>query len=402
MLIVDGSKNKNKNAHQVRSMGRMVADSTSVDTSSPGGDWHNKRRRVSWSGVILACIVSGLISASIAILSSWAILSNGSFSKTSIEERREIVSSEGDVFNRVASDVGKSVVSIVSGSAAGSGVVIDESGLILTNKHVVEGLAGSATIIDHTGAEHSATVLGRDQSNDIAFLRADGLGANIPAAKLADSSQVKVGDKVLAIGNALGEFQNTVTSGIVSGIGRPIEIGDDNGGIYESLFNLIQTDAAINPGNSGGPLVNLKGEVIGINTAIVRDAQSLGFSIPVNDIKPLIAQVQLSGSLGERAYLGVRYISLNEGTAADLGLGINEGALIYNSGVSPVEAGSPAALAGLKNLDVITGINELKVDNLNSLSSVLSKFEPEDQVSLKIFRDGQLITLKATLGSIPN
>lgn len=399
MLISDNVNSSDKNEFNQQRPGRVPAKLT---PAQPPLRQKKVKKVASWGQMVLVVIFSGLFFASLSVLTSWAILRGSPRGNATIEQQREIISSEGDVFNKIASEVGESVVSIVADDAAGSGVVIDGSGLILTNKHVVEGLTGSATIIDHTGREYAARVLGRDQSNDIAFLLAEGLGANIPAAKLADSSLVKVGDKVLAIGNALGEFQNTVTSGIVSGIGRPIDVGDADGGIYESLFNLIQTDAAINPGNSGGPLVNLNGEVIGINTAIVRDAQSLGFSIPVNDIKPLIAQVQTTGSLGERAYLGVRYISLNSTTAADLGLSVDEGALIYNSGANPVEVGSPADIAGLQNLDVIVGVNAQKIDDLNSLSSVLSKFKPNEEVALTIFRGGRQIELRATLGTIPN
>ena len=171
---------------------------------------------------------------------------------------------------------------------------------------------------------------------------------------------------------------------------------------YESLFNLIQTDAAINPGNSGGPLVNINGEVIGINTAIVQEAQSLGFSIPINDIKPLISQIEQTGNLGEKAYLGVRYLNLNASIAKNVNLTINAGAVVYTSSGNPIEPGSPAQQAGIQQLDVITAINQTPVDGSSSLSSVLAKFKPGEQVSLTVFRSGVSIKLNVTLGSTPN
>jgi S1-C subfamily serine protease len=310
-----------------------------------------RRRTISLRLALLSSLGFAIFFSGLSLGGSWLLLKDSSLDSASIEERREVISSEGDVFNRIASDVGKSVVSIVvkgSGGteAAGTGVVIDSSGLILTNKHVIPATATQVSVVDHTNTTHNAQIIGRDSTNDIAFIRVADLPSSIPPAKLADSSKVKVGDKVLAIGNALGEFQNTVTSGIVSGIGRPIDISDDEGLTYESLFNLIQTDAAINPGNSGGPLVNMSGEVIGINTAIVQDAQSLGFSIPINDAKALIAQVEQTGDLGQKAYLGVRYVNLNASIAEDLSLGTNEGALIYDATNNPIESGSPAATGG--------------------------------------------------------
>lgn len=365
------------------------------------------RRFVTLRFSLLSSFCFALIFSSLAILVSWKISSARTINSSDLQQRRETISSEGDVFNRIAGDVGQSVVSVVvpnaSGdSAAGTGVVINQSGLILTNKHVVAGASASVEVIDYTNTKHAGQVIGQDSANDIAFIKVPDLPASIPAAKLADSSKVKVGDKVLAIGNALGEFQNTVTSGIVSGIGRPIDISDENGQSYESLANLIQTDAAINPGNSGGPLVNINGEVIGINTAIVQDAQSLGFSIPINDAKDLIAQVEQTGSLGQKAYLGVRYLNLTEAIAQDLSLTVSEGALIYNASGRAVEPGSPADSAGLKAYDVITQVGDVKLNSSTSLSSALSKFPPNQTIQLTITRGSGELKLNVTLGSTPN
>jgi len=356
---------------------------------------------VSLRAALLISIFFAIVFSSLSVLASWLILKSNH--TANIQTSREVISSEGEVFNKIASEVGQSVVSILAPtndgeSAAGTGVLIDDKGLILTNKHVVSQSSGNVQIVDYKNVKHQATILGRDPSNDLAFLRISDL-EGIPPAKLGDSSSVKVGDKVLAIGNALGEFQNTVTSGIISGIGRPIEVSDENGASYESLFNLIQTDAAINPGNSGGPLVNINGEVIGINTAIVQDAEGLGFSIPINDAKTLIAQVQQNGDLGQKAYLGVRYINLTPSISRQLGVNITEGALIYNSQASPIEQGSPAEKAGLQEYDVIISVSDTPLNSKTSLSTALAKFKPGQEVELTISRNNQQQKLKVTLGS---
>ena len=377
-----------------------------LETQRPPTKIIKPKKMVSLRSSIFISIFFAIFFSLSSLIASWLILNNRT-SVDSFQNHKEIISSEGEVFNKIAGEVGKSVVSINSiqedgRGAAGTGVLINSDGLILTNKHVVEKVSESVTIVTHDSEEQQAKVVGKDSTNDIAFLQVDNIPKNIPPARLADSASVKVGDKVLAIGNTLGEFQNTVTSGIVSGIGRPIEVGDENGMSYESLFNLIQTDAAINPGNSGGPLVNINGEVIGINTAIVQEAQSLGFSIPINDIKPLISQIEQTGNLGEKAYLGVRYLNLNASIAKNLNLTINAGAVVYTSSGNPIEPGSPAQQAGIQQLDVITAINQTPVDGSSSLSSVLAKFKPGEQVSLTVFRSGVSIKIDVTLGSTPN
>ena len=249
-------------------------------------------------------------------------------------------------------------------------------------------------------------IIGRTNASDpldIAFLKIkDTKGAKLSPAKLGDSSKVQVGDKVIAIGNALGQFQNTVTAGIISGFGRNVEAGN---GISSSEFlqNLLQTDAAINEGNSGGPLVNINGEVIGINTAIAGNgAENIGFAIPLSDIQGLIKSVLEKGKL-ERPYLGVRYVTLTDDYAFQFNLPVKRGAYLAPgaNGGSPVSPSSPAEKAGLKEKDIIIEINGNKIDEKNSLISLISKYGVGDEISLKILRDGKEQTLKTTLEAAP-
>ena len=210
---------------------------------------------------------------------------------------------------------------------------------------------------------------------------------------------MQVGDKVVAIGNALGQFQNTVTSGIISGYGRDVEAGDVAGSTTEQLQDLFQTDAAINEGNSGGPLVNINGEVIGMNTAVAGNAQNIGFAIPVNDLSGLIKSVLATGKL-ERPYLGVHYISITDDYATAKNLPVKRGAFISTTSNSVI-SGSPAADAGLEPGDIITKVNNTNIDENNSLSTLLGRYPVGQKVSLTIVRDSKTQTVSATLGAAP-
>jgi serine protease Do len=214
---------------------------------------------------------------------------------------------------------------------------------------------------------------------------------------------VQVGDKVIAIGNALGQFQNTVTSGIISGFGRSIQAGDESGASTETLQNLFQTDAAINPGNSGGPLVNTSGEVIGINTAVAGGtAQNIGFAIPISDVQGLITSVLKKGKL-ERPYLGVRYIMITDDIAYEYNLPVKRGAYIAPAGKqASVIKDSPAEKAGIKEKDIIIEIDGTKLDEKNSILSVLGSRAVGDQAKLKIMRDGKEQTITVTLEAAPS
>jgi serine protease Do len=261
----------------------------------------------------------------------------------------------------------------------------------------------SVTLSDGTRLDE-VSVVGRtaeSDSLDIAFLKInDTKDKKLVAAKLGDSSKVQVGDKVVAIGNALGQFQNTVTSGIISGYGRSLEAGGA-GGEAETLQNLFQTDTAINEGNSGGPLVNINGEVIGINTAIAAGgAENVGFAIPINDVQGLVKSVLEKGKL-ERPYLGVRYVTLNDQYAYEFNLDIKRGAyLAPNQGSSAVIAGSPAEKAGLQEKDIIVKVDGTAIDERNSLVSLLSRKAVGEEVELVVVRDGKEQTIKVTLEAL--
>ncbi len=341
-------------------------------------------------------------------------------SSLTTESKQQIVSSEGELISEITKNAGPSVVSISvianttrqgffgpqqsQQQGAGTGVIISEDGLVITNRHVIpEGVSEvNITLSDGTNLE-DVEVVGKTASSDpldIAFLKIkDKKGVDLTVAAIGDSGAMEVGDRVIAIGNALGQFQNTVTSGILSGYGRDLEALSGNS--VESLQNLFQTDAAINPGNSGGPLMNLSGEVIGINVAVA-DAQNIGFAIPINDVKGLIASVQKNGKL-ERPYLGVRYVSLTDDSAYIYNLNTKRGAYIAPSqgGQPSVVPESPASRAGIKEKDIIISINGVSIDERNSLVSVLGRFSVGENVELKIIRDGKEQTISLKLEAAP-
>jgi serine protease Do len=359
------------------------------------------------------------------LLGSYFYNHNRSISSATTTQKQQYISNESDLIASIAKTVGQSVVSVdVQGqtttqdffgfsqsantSSAGTGFIIDSDGTIVTNRHVVpEGTTSvSVTLADGTKYDN-VQVIGRTNSSsslDVAFLKIGDLkGEHLVPVTLGDSSKMQVGDRVVAIGNALGQFQNTVTSGIISGYGRDVQAGDSTGSDSENLTDLFQTDAAINEGNSGGPLVNINGEVIGLNTAVASNAQNIGFSIPINDVKGLITSVLGSGKL-EQAYLGVRYISLTPDISYQYNLSVNHGAYVAPSddGTPSIISGSPADKAGLKEKDIITKVNNITIDDKTSLTAALSRFKVGDKVNLTVIRGGKTIHITATLEAAPD
>jgi serine protease Do len=277
----------------------------------------------------------------------------------------------------------------------GTGFIFDESGLILTNRHVVSDLNAEYSVILNDGEQYEATVLGRDTVQDIAVLKIDVLG--LQTVSLGDSDNLQIGQTVIAIGNTLSEYRNTVTRGVVSGIDRSIIAG--GGGDSELIEEAIQTDAAINPGNSGGPLLNLAGEVVGINTAVNFQGQSIGFAIPVNNAKTVVESVLEYGKI-VRPWLGVRYVQLDKQIAENNELDYDYGALIVQ-GQSRADLAivpdSPADEAGLEENDIILEVNQVKLDDSTSLVKEINKFKPGDEVELLVFQEDKEIIIKVTL-----
>lgn len=377
--------------------------------------------------------LTGLIILAISFFGGWlGGVSQKSSSDNSIVQQKTILKNEANVISDIASNVGPSVVSVnvtseTSGSlnnpfsyyfgysptqkqqSAGTGVVLTSDGLILTNRHVIP--AGttnvSVTLSDGTVLD-DVEVIGRtseQDSLDVAFLKIRNLkGVSLKPATIGDSSKMKVGDTVVAIGNTLGQFQNTVTSGIISGYGRTLQASDGNGASPENLDDMFQTDAAINEGNSGGPLVNLAGEVIGINTAIASGSQSVGFAIPINNVEGLIKGVRETGKL-TRPYLGVMYVMLTDDIAKEYKLHTNRGAYIPTADQMGVDAtviaDGPAENAGLKAGDVIVKIEDVQVDEKHSLVSLLGKHSVGDTVSLVVLRGTDEKTFHVTLAAAP-
>lgn len=334
---------------------------------------------------------------------------------------RQVILDESRIISEVAEKIGPSVVSVNVTSVAGEGLfgprsqessgtgfIINEEGIVITNRHVIPGDDPQVSLTLSDGTELDDVELigrtGEGDNLDVAFLKInDTKGSDLQPVELGDSAGVKIGDRVIAVGNALGQFQNTVTFGIISGFGRDVDARDSNSQRVDSLQNLFQTDAAINPGNSGGPLVNIDGEVIGINTAVAGGAQNIGFAIPINDVSGLIASVLEDGEF-QRPFLGVMYVTLTDDLAFEYDLDVKRGAYILPSsetGEPGIVPNSPAEKAGLTEGDVITKVNDKEIDERNSLVSLLRQYKVGEEIELSVVRNGDNITLTTTLVSAP-
>lgn len=358
-----------------------------------------------WRGVglVFLCFVAGALGSIIISLAG------GDLQQTVTNNTREVVSSEGELIAKIAEELSPSTVSITTQSVAsdgfygpavqegaGTGMIVSKDGYILTNRHVIPDTVQSVNVVASDGKLYEdVKVIGRDTLNDIAFLKVSGVNELTPV-KLGSSTKVKVGQKVVAVGNALGQFQNTVTTGVISGKGRPLVARD--GTETEQLENLFQTDAAINPGNSGGPLVNLDGEVIAINTAIAEEAEGIGFAIPIDDAKGLIASVTKQGRL-IRPYLGLRTVTLTPEISEEIGTNETEGAYVLKQ--NGVLKDGPAEKAGIKASDIVAKVNGKKIIQ-QSLGSIISQYKVGDEVILTIKRGNDQLDLKARLAELPN
>jgi S1-C subfamily serine protease len=285
----------------------------------------------------------------------------------------------------------------------GSGVIYDASGWILTNRHVVRtqdgAIASKLTVELKDGREFTGTVYGIDTLTDLAIVKVDATG--LPSAAVGKSADIKVGQLAIAIGSPLGTYTSTVTTGIISATGRRIEI---EAGVF--LNNLIQTDAAINPGNSGGPLLDAAGQVIGINTAIERDSTGIGFAIPIDIARPIMAQA-LAGEQLVRPYVGIRYLQIDLKVKNEKHLSVDHGALIEpttdatGATLPAITPGSPAEAAGLKAEDIVLAIEGQAVDAEHPLDALLTSYAPGQAVKLKILRGTAELEISVTLGIRP-
>ena len=293
--------------------------------------------------------------------------------------------------------------SIQRQQGGGTGFVISSDGLVATNKHVAGVEGAEYTVIAQDGNKYEAQVLAQDPLNDFAILKIE--ARNLPVVEFGDSDKLDIGQRVIAIGNALGEFQNTVTVGVLSGKERMLIASDETGARQEALDGLLQIDAAINQGNSGGPLCNLRGQVIGMNTATTAkgQAEGIGFAIPVNSLKVAIDSIKQTGRI-IRPYLGIRYVMVDQKIAAIKGMEADRGALVIGDesrGIPAIVKDSPADRAGIKEGDVILAIGGEEIGQNKSLIRALSKFKPGDEVALKVLRDGGEMEVKVRLGEMP-
>jgi S1-C subfamily serine protease len=282
------------------------------------------------------------------------------------------------------------------GESIGSGFVITSDGMIVTNKHVVSDTNMSYQVVTSDGKKYNVKNVYRDPLNDVALIKIDpndNPGKHLIPLTLGDSSRLQAGQYVIAIGTALGDLQNTVTTGVISGLARGITAGSPYEGSVEQLDNVIQTDAAINPGNSGGPLINSSGQVIGVNTAVSESGQNIGFAIPINVIKDSLANFNSTGQFN-RPFLGVSYTMISR----DLALlnNLPEGAYVQD-----VSQDSPADKAGIQQGDVIVKIDGQRIDNKTQLSAVIGKKKVGDTITITIYRDNQTQDVKATLEAAP-
>jgi serine protease Do len=277
----------------------------------------------------------------------------------------------------------------------GSGFFVSQDGYIVTNKHVVSETNAEYTVITTDQKKHSAKVLALDPTLDLAILKVE--GTDFPFLQLGNSDELIVGQSVIAIGNALAEFQNTVTKGVVSGLNRRLEAGSRTG--TEVIEQAIQTDAAINFGNSGGPLLDLRGRVIGVNTAISEGGQSLGFALPSNVVAHALESVRKNGKI-VRPWLGIRYVQIDEELKKKNNLAYDYGVLIIR-GNTPSDLaiipGSPADKAGLTENDIVLEFNGIKLDGIRSLSAIIAGLDPGQKVSLKIAQKGTEKMIEVTL-----
>jgi serine protease Do len=287
-----------------------------------------------------------------------------------------------------------------SETGIGSGIIYDSNGFILTNRHVVVD-ATQVSVALEDGRTMPGTVYGIDTLTDLAIVKID--ATDLPAAPIGDSSELQPGQTAIVIGSPLGTFTDSVTSGVISALGRTLEVTDPVTNEQRNLHNLVQTDAAINPGNSGGPLIDAAGTVVGVSTAYAQGAQGIFFAIPINIAKPIMSEA-VAGQQLTRPWIGIIYVPLDRSTADQNKLSVDYGAWLQpptGSGDSPIVAGGPAEKAGLQAGDIITSIDGKRIDAGAGLDDILSQYSPGDTLTLEVLRGGSTISVQLTLGTRP-
>lgn len=361
--------------------------------------------------LVVICFIVGIAGG---FLASYLINADSTTSRVdnsvsySKDDGNRIVTDEEQTITSVVEKVSPSVVSIVTTTAssgrafaqqaAGTGMIVSRDGYVMTNKHVVDGAREVSVVTSDGRSFDNVEIVGSDPLNDIAFLKISSVD-NLPVVTLGDSKTVRVGQQVVAIGNALGQYQNSVTSGIISGLGRPV-VASSGGGLAEaeSLSDLLQTDAAINSGNSGGPLLNSSGQVIGINTAVAQNAQGIGFAIPIGAAKGMLNRLVETGEF-DRPFIGVQYLSITPEVKAEYDLDVSQGDYLWAESGSAIRSDGPADRAGLEDGDIVTKVGDVTIGPGRGISTLIGEYQPGDKLTLTLLRDGRETTRDITLGS---
>lgn len=347
-----------------------------------------------------------LIIAAIVVIAAVAVYQTKTPLSKPVEETKTIIKEENAVIS-VVEKTSSSVVAIGvtrrvvnpfdpfsipkrEDATIGTGFLVSDKGIIVTNKHVVSDPGVKYTVVGKDGQKFDVKKIYRDPGLDLALVQVD--STSLKALELGDSSKLKVGQTVIAVGNALGRFTNTVTTGVVSGLGRKVEVGSPFEG-FESLDDLIQTDAAINPGNSGGPLLNSAGQVIGVNVATTEGAQNIGFAIPINSVKSLVDEFEQKGTIS-RPFLGIRYRFISKDVAI-----LNE--VPQGAYIQEVVEDGPAQKAGIKEGDIITKINGESVDNESKIAETIKNSSVGAKLELEVWRDEKTLKVSVTLEELP-
>jgi serine protease Do len=284
---------------------------------------------------------------------------------------------------------------------AGTGFIASADGLIITNRHVVADTNADYTVVLNNGDQLEAKVLARDTVLDIAIIKVEPGQNQLTSLGLGNSDSIKIGQTAIAIGNSLGRFSNSVSAGIISGLRRSITASSRDGQDAQLLEGVLQTDASINPGNSGGPLLDVAGNVIGVNVAIAQGAENIGFAIPINLVKPVLTSVQQYGEI-RRPYLGVRYVTVSAELAETEKLDSKFGALVRGSNSNPaVVPNSPAAKAGLREGDIIIKINNIELNQQTSLQTEIQKYTIGEEITVTYIRDGRTADTRVRLERMP-